>query len=158
MKLFTLPYTLRSAALASMIVLGACSKKDDDTPTPATTYSSTWTVDSKNYTATTSSGQVNNSMMALSLTQATSSSESYSIVMSVPAATGTYSLASGSNIGAYSTMASGTSASYLGSAGTVTVTTYSTTEIIGTFTMTASTISSPAVTKTITNGKFAIKR
>ena len=156
---------MRAAVLASMVLLGACSKKSDDpgtTPT-ATTYATTWTADSKNYTATVSTGAVNNNTLIIGATQAVSSSESYQVTLNVPAATGTYTIGSASTatVG-YATTVAGTSTGYIAASGfgsgTVTVTTLSSTEIIGTFTFTGMATNAAGATKAVTNGKFAIKR
>ncbi len=164
MQLFSTSFSLRTAALASMVVLGACSKKSDDTPTPAaTTYATTWTADGKNYTATTSNGAVNNGSLIIGATYTVSSSESYSLTLAVPAATGTYTIGSSATTTAgYGVTLAGTNTGYIAAtgtgSGTVTVTTLSATEIIGTFSFTGMAVNASGSTKAITNGKFAIKR
>lgn len=159
--------SLRSFAVASILLLGACSKKDDPTTTtttPTTTYATTWTADGKNYTATTSNGAVNSGNLIIGSTYTASSSESYSLTLAVPAATGTYTIGtSGANITAgYNTTLAGTNTGYIAASGvgsgTIIVTTLSATEIIGTFSFTGMAISASATTKAITNGKFSIKR
>ena len=167
MQLFSTSFPLRTVALASMVLLGACSKKSDDpaiTPT-ATTYATTWTADGKNYTATTSNGAVNNNMLIIGATQAVSTSELYQVTLSVPAATGTYTLGStsaGTSTLGYATTIAGTSTGYIAASsigsGTVVVTTLSSTEIIGTFTFTGVATTAAGTMKAVTNGKFAIKR
>ncbi|RZK27806.1 MAG: hypothetical protein EOO63_12635 [Hymenobacter sp.] len=170
MLLFTNTLPRRAVALVSAaFMLVACSKKDDATPTSAaTTYATTWTADGTNYTANNSTAQVNNSMLSIIAQQATSSSNSYSVSIVVPAAAGTYTLSSASpnSIAGYTKTVSGTTTSYgagsaYGGSGTVTVTTYSATEVIGTFSLNllnATTGGTAGNGATITNGKFAIKR
>jgi hypothetical protein len=161
MQLFSTSFSLRAAALSSLLLLGACSKKDDATPsnggTTTTTYATTWTADSKNYTATTSTAAVSNNTMALVLGQAVSSAEGYTMMLTVPAATGSYDLATAASLSSYTTNVGGTATAHIVTTGNVTVTTLSATEVIGTFNFTAVSIN-PIGTKTITNGKFAIKR
>jgi hypothetical protein len=149
--------SLRSLTVASVLLLGACSKKDDPTTTPTTTYATTWTADSKNYTATTSTAAVNNNTMALVLGQAVSATEGYTMLLTVPAAMGSYDLAATSSLSSYTTNVGGTATAHIVTTGNVTVTTLSATEAIGTFNFTAVSIN-PIGTKIITNGKFAIKR
>jgi hypothetical protein len=162
MQLFSTSFSLRAAVLSSFLLLGACSKKDDATPssnggTTTTTYATTWTADSKNYTATTSTAAVNSNTMALVLGQAVSATEGYTMLLTVPAATGSYDLASAASLSSYTTNVGGTATAHIVTTGNVTVTTLSATEVIGTFNFTAVSIN-PIGTKTITNGKFAIKR
>lgn len=163
MQLFSTSFSLRTAALASMVVLGACSKKNEDTPTQTTTYATTWTADGKNYTATTSNGAVNNGTLIIGASYTVSSSESYSLTLGVPAATGTYAIGSSATTTAgYGVTLAGTTTGYIAGAGTgsgtVTVTTLSATEIIGTFSFTGMAANASGSTKAITNGKFSIKR
>ena len=165
MRLFPASFPTNSLALASLLLLGACSKKSDDpTSTPAaTTYATTWTADGKNYTATTSNGAVTNNMLIIGAGQVVSSSESYSLTLSVPASVGTAVIGtSGPYSAGYGTIIGGTTTSYIAASslgsGTVTVTTLSSTEIIGTFSFTAVSTTKATSTKTVSNGKFAIKR
>lgn len=162
MHLFSTPFSVRTAALASIVILGACSKKSDDA-TPATTYATTWTADGTNYTANNSTAVVNNNMLSIVAQQASSSSNNYSVTIMVPAAAGTYTLTSASpnSIAGYSKTVNGTTTSYgagssYGGSGTVVVTTYSATEVIGTFSLNmlnATTGGSSSNGTTITNGK-----
>lgn len=167
MQLFSTPFSVRTAALASIVLLGACSKKSED-PTPSTTYATTWTADGTNYTANNSTAIVNNNILSIVAQQASSSANSYSVSLMVPAATGTYTLASTSpnSIAGYSKTVNGTTTSYgagsaYGGSGTIVITTYSATEVIGTFSLNmlnATTGGSASNGTTITNGKFSIKR
>lgn len=170
MHMFTNALSLRVVALASMVLLGACSKKGDDptptpTPTPTTTYATTWTADSKNYSDT-GAATVNSNKLTVSATQTVSSSESYTILLNVPAAAGNYNLTASGNGASYVITVGGTTTPYTaspalsGTSGTVTVATFSATEVTGTFSFTASTLpgSGTTGTKTVSNGKFAIKR
>ena len=149
-----------------MVLLGACSKKSDDaTPTPAaTTYASSWTADGTNYTATTSTTNVSNNILQIALIQ-TSGTNSNFASLTVPAATGTYTLGNtNSYVAGYTMTVGGTTTSYgagggFGGSGTITVTTFSATEVIGTFAFTGANASNPGgASKVITNGKFSIKR
>lgn len=167
MQLFSTPFSLRAAALASMVVLGACSKKSEDTPTPTATYATTWTADGTNYTANNSTVMVNNNLLSIVAQQGTSASTTYSISMMVPAAAGTYSVnANSSSIAGYSKTVNNATTTYgagsaYGGSGTIVVTTYSATEVIGTFSLNmlnASTGGTSSNGVTITNGKFSIKR
>lgn len=158
--------SLRTLTVASVLLLGACSKKDDPTTTttPTTTYATTWTVDGKNYTATTSNGAVNAGNLIIGATYTVSSNESYSITLGVPAATGTYTIGSSNSTttAGYGTTIAGALTGYIAASsigsGTITVTTLSATEIIGTFSFTAMATNASATMKPITNGKFSIKR
>jgi hypothetical protein len=164
MQLFSTPFSLRTAALASLVVLGACSKKSEDTPTPAATYSASWTADGTNYTATTSTTNVSNNILQVALVQGTTNNTNFAS-LTVPAATGTYTLSNNNTYAAgYTVTAGGTTTSYgagsgFGGSGTITITTFSTTEVIGTFSFVGANASNPGgPSKTITNGKFSIKR
>jgi hypothetical protein len=151
-------------ALAFLLLVGACSKKDEDSKPAATSFS--WTADNTNYTATTATATVQGTTMSLDAT-ATSSSNSNGITISVPAMAGTYTTMGASSTVNYSMFyfinAGNASVLYMASnggnigSGTVTVTTFSATDIVGTFSFTGSTLSS-GLTKDVTNGKFSIKR
>lgn len=156
---------LRTLTVSSVLLLGACSKKDDPTiTTPTTTYATTWTADGKNYTATTSNGAVNGNNLIIGATYTVSSNEMYSITLGVPAATGTYTIGSSNSTttAGYGTTIAGALTGYIAASGvgsgTITVTTLSATEIIGTFSFTAMATNASATMKPITNGKFSIKR
>lgn len=148
-----------------MVLLGACSKKSDDPAvTPATTYSSSWTADGTNYTATTSTTNVSNNILQIALIQASGTS-SYFTSVTVPAATGTYTLGNTTSyVAGYTMTVGGTTTSYgagsgFGGSGTITVSTFSATEVIGTFSFVGANASNPGgASKTVTNGKFSIKR
>ena len=163
--MFTNAPSLRAVALASMVILGACSKKDDGGSTPATTYATTWTADGKNYSGT-GTGTLNGNTLLITAVQSSSSTENYSIGLTVPATVGTYNLANTTSSATYIATTGGTTTSYAaspalsGTSGTVTVSTLSATEIIGTFSFTASTLpgSGTTATKAVSNGKFSIKR
>jgi hypothetical protein len=159
MQFLSTPISMRATVLASLITLGACSKKSDDpAPAPATTtYATTWTADSKNYTATTSTAVVSNNTLTLVIGQAVSTTEGYTMGLTVPAAVGTYDLANTSSLSSYATSVGGTATAHLVTTGSVTVTTLSATEVTGTFNFAAVSLS-PIATRNITNGKFAIKR
>ena len=169
MTLFTTSFSKPALVLASLVALGACSKKNDDpAPTPATTSGVTWTADNTNYSATVTNVAVQGTDMVVTGI-APSSSGNNTVSLLVPAATGTYSIAGAtSNVNysmSYNVNSSSTNATvYVASnlrdngAGTVTVTTYSATEVAGTFSFTGDNASGGTDTKTVTNGKFSIKR
>ena len=162
-------FALKALALASVALLGACSSNNNPSPTPAaSTYATTWTIGSTNYTATASSATLTSNNTVLSVIAAqVNGNDQYAVSFNVPPATGTYNLATGTGLttgGGYTTTVGGTTTSYgvyngYGGTGTVTVSTFSATEVSGTFSMTpanATTPNGPAVT--VSNGKFSIKR
>jgi hypothetical protein len=169
MTLFTTSFSKRALVLASLVALGACSKKNDDpTPTPTTTSSVTWTADNTTYSAAVTNVAVQGTDMVVTGI-ATSSSGNNTVSLLVPAATGTYSLAGATdnvnylmsyNVNSSSLNATAYVASNLrnNGSGTVTVTTYSATEVAGTFSFTGDNASGGSDTKAVTNGKFSIKR
>jgi hypothetical protein len=167
MQLFPTSLSVRTAAMACVVLLGACSKKND-TPTPATT-GMTWTVDNTNYTSTVTNATVLGTDMYLTGISGTTGGINNTISIVVPAATGTYSIASApanaNYLMSYNVNSSTTSATvYVASnlrsngAGTVTVTAYSATEAAGTFSFTGDNASGGTDKKVVTNGKFSIKR
>lgn len=148
-----------------MLLAGAC-KKHNEEPTPAVTTGFSWTADNINYTSTSAAVTDDGFMMTLAGTY-TATGGSNVIRLSVPLATGTYNTAA-TTYSAYYYMAyliytGSTSSAYVASnaagtaAGTVTVTTLSATDVAGTFSFTGEVISGTA-TKTVTNGRFALKR
>lgn len=156
--------SLRAATtVLALTTLAACSKKGDATPaTPATTPAGvSWTVDGNNVTAAniqkTSTG--NNFEFAGTLT--TSTTNSSGVDITVPKAVGTYAIP-GSGATAiqalYLLVTPATSpAVYYANSGSVTVTSVSATNIVGTFTFTGTdTFTGTTLSKTITNGKFNI--
>jgi hypothetical protein len=174
MHLFT-TYPVRLVALASLVVLGACSKKNDTpTPTPvATTNSISWTVDGKDYTGTAAQTITDGKLLLTGGLSGPNIGDTYGIILNVPAATGTYDLASSNGttvyMATYQTYLSKVAAAYTASnfsgagSGTVTITSLTTTEVVGTFSFTGNSNFLPINTthgtnKTITNGKFSVKR
>ena len=171
MQLFPTSFSVRAAALACVVLLGACSKKNDD-PTPTTTNTGvSWTADNTNYTSTVTNVSVQGTDMYVTGVSGATGSVNNAISLLVPAATGTYNIvgapANANYAMSYNTNSSTTSSiTYAASSllskgsGTVTVTTYSATEVAGTFTFTGDNVtgSSGTTTKAVTNGKFSIKR
>ena len=169
MQLFTLSSSIRVAALACGVLLGACAKKDDNpTPTPANS-SISWTVDNASYTSASADVTVQGTDMLLTGIASAPGSTNNAINLIVPAATGTYNLAgapaNANYLLSYSINSSSANpttyiaSSLLGNGtGVVTVTTYSATEVMGTFSFTGSSSSGSTGTKVITNGKFSVKR
>jgi hypothetical protein len=168
--LFTTPPAfLRPLALAALVALGACSsdKKDDPAPTnPSTnpTNGFSWTADGTNYTSTTAVKSVAGGGMALLGQYKASNNDTYNVSINVSAMPGTYTIGGGSNdaLLSYDHTIGGTSTSYVASgtsgSGTVTVTSVTASEIVGTFSFTGETMTMPKTSKTITNGKFNLKR
>jgi hypothetical protein len=169
MQLFSTSFSVRTAAIACVVLLGACSKKSND-PAPATTTTGiTWTVDNANYTSTVSNVTVQGTDMYLTGISGTTGGINNTISIVVPAATGTYNIASApanaNYLLSYNVNSSTTSATvYVASnlrnngAGTVTVITYSATEVAGTFSFTGDNASGGTDKKVVTNGKFSVKR
>jgi hypothetical protein len=160
---------LRPLALAALVALGACSsdKKDDPTPTnPSTnpTNGFSWTADGTNYTSTTAIKSLAGGGMALLGQYKASNGDTYTINLNVPATPGTYPLGSNSplNIASYDHTIGGTTTSYVavGTSGTgsVVVTSVTAAEIVGTFSFTGETMTTPKTSKAVTNGKFNLKR
>ena len=152
-----------AATVLALTSLAACSsKKDDATPAATTTPAGvTWTVDGTNVTAANiqKSTSGNNFEFAGSLT--TSTTNSSGVDITVPKTVGTYAIP-GSGATAiqalYLLVTPTTSpAVYYATSGSVTVTSVTATNIVGTFTFTGSdTFTGTTLTKTITNGKFNV--
>jgi len=170
MPLFSVFFPLRMAALASIVVLSACSKKSDD-PTPvATIYNISWTVDGKDYTAPATSNRVtvNGNTVSIAGSYLVNSNDYHSLTLNIPAAVGTYDIRNTNStslcVASYQTSLGGSGNAYTASntlgigSGTIKVNTFTATDITGTFSFAGTDLSNSAITKTITNGKFAIKR
>ncbi|RZK16263.1 MAG: hypothetical protein EOO56_20325 [Hymenobacter sp.] len=167
MKLFTTSSSMRSLALASMVLLGACSKKEDDATPAATATGVSWTADGTNYNSATANVAVQSTIMTITGIS-TASNSNNTISLFIPAAAGTYTTAgapaSANYLMSYNVGSTSTSTVYVASnllskgTGTVTVTTYSATEVIGTFSFTGDNQSGGTGSKIVTNGKFNIKR
>lgn len=169
MQLFSTPFSVRAALLASAVLLGACSKKADPSA-PATTAGVSWTADNTNYTSTFANVTVQGTdMVVTGVSGTTGGVANNTISLLVPAATGTYSIATATgtanylmsyNISNSSTNPTAYVASNLrgNGAGTVTVTTFSATEVAGTFSFTGDNASGGTDKKVVTNGKFNVKR
>jgi hypothetical protein len=170
MQLFSISLSGRAAALACLLLLGACSKKKDDAAPATTTSGVTWTADNTNYTSTVATTNViGTDLYVTGVSGVTNGIANNSISLVVPAATGTYSIAAATGNANYVmsyniTTSSTNSTAYVASnlrgngAGTVTVTTFSATEVVGTFSFTGDNASGGTDKKVVTNGKFNIKR
>ena len=173
MTLFTTSSFKRSLVLASLVALGACSK--NNTPTPTTADSSiSWTVDGKDYAGTAGQTITDGTLLLTGGLSGPSLGDTYGISLNVPAAVGTYNLAQSNGtviyMANYQTYLNKVASAYTASnvtgvgSGTVTITSLTASEVVGTFSFTGSTNflpignTSPASTKTITNGKFNVKR
>lgn len=155
------PLLRTATTVLALTSLAACSSKKDDA-TPATTPTGvSWTVDGNNVTAAniqkTTSG--NNFEFAGSYT--TSTTNSSGVDITVPKVVGTYAIP-GSGATAiqalYLLVTPNTSpAVYYATSGTVTVTSVTATNIVGTFTFSGTdTFTGTPLTKSITNGKFNV--
>jgi len=166
----TFTSSARLAALASLIVLSACDKKKNGTdPAAPILYGMSWTVDGKDVEAV--AGQtVSNGMLVLTnVVKASNGTDVSTITITVPAATGTYDLGVAvpgkSYTASYQTFLNGVSTIYTANnitrtgSGSVTVSTLGVEDVIGSFEFTGiSGTGTTATTKTITNGKFSIRR
>lgn len=144
-----------AAALAMTALFSSCSDDSDDQPaTPAVGVS--WTVDGSNVTAS----QVQKTVNAtdIDITAAAGSATSASLIsLVVPKTVGTYTINSTSVADADFTTSTGTTAGfYNATSGTITVTSLTATNIIGTFSFTGTATLSGTGTKTISNGKFNV--
>lgn len=167
-----LPFTssVRLAALASLVVLSACDKKKNlADPSAPILYGMSWTVDGKGIEGV--AGQmISNGMLVLTnVAKASNGTDVATITITVPAATGTYDLGVAvpgkSYTASYQTVLNGVRTTYVANnitrtgSGSVTVSTLGTEDIIGAFEFTGVAGSgTTATTKTITNGKFSIRR
>jgi hypothetical protein len=168
MQSFSTSFSVRAAALACVVLLGACSKKNDD-PTPATTTAGvTWTADNTTYASTFANATVQGAdLYVTGVNGVTGGIATNTISLLVPAATGTYSIATATGTANYLmsyNVGSSNPTAYVASnlrgngSGTVTVTTFSATEVIGTFSFTGDNASGGTDKKVVTNGKFNVKR
>ncbi len=171
MQLLSSFFSGRAAALVSLMLLGACAKKKDDaTPAATTTTGVTWTADNTNYTSTFANATVQGTdLYVTGVSGTTNGIANNTISLLVPAAAGTYSIAAATGnanyLMSYNITASSTnSTAYVASnlrgngSGTVTITTFSATDVAGTFSFTGDNASGGTDKKVVTNGKFAIKR
>lgn len=161
MQLFTASFTARALA-TGWLLASACTSKQ---PEPAPASAMSWTVDNTTYRATTATAVLRGSAIDLTGVAAAGAS-SHAINLSVPAAVGiystsapapayyylAYSISAGSNYVIFSAANGGGSGT-----GSVTVATFSATDITGTFAFVGGTASG-GPGKTITSGTFAIKR
>jgi hypothetical protein len=174
MQLYITP-SIRSLAFASLAVLGACSKKNDTpapTPVPATN-SISWTVDGKDYVGTAGQSINDGTLLLTGGLSGPNQGDTYGISLNVPAAVGTYNLSSINGtttyMATYQTYLNKVAAAYTASnftgagSGTVTISSLTPTEVVGTFSFTGNSNflpinTTPGTNKTITNGKFNVKR
>jgi hypothetical protein len=166
----TFTSSARLLALASLVVLSACDKKKNGAdPAAPILYGMSWTVDGSN--VSNSAGYtISNGMLVLtSVVKASTGTDASTVTITVPAATGTYDLGVAvpgkSYTASYQTYLSGVSTTYIANnitrtgSGSVTVSTLGTEDIIGSFEFTGlAGTGTTAANKTITNGKFSIRR
>ncbi|MDO7853720.1 DUF6252 family protein [Hymenobacter convexus] len=161
--MLSLPSLRTATTMLALVSLAACSKKSEDTPTPtppAATTGVTYTVDGAAVTATTSGATVVGNQIIVSGVSGTGTANK-GVLLTLPKATGTYTLSATSNEDATYLASGNTSDFYESTSGSIVVTTYaaSTTtgasNIAGTFTFTGK--NSANATKTVTNGTFNVK-
>jgi len=167
MQLFPTSFLVRTAAMACVVLLGACAKKNDPS-TPATTADMTWTADNTNYSSTFATVTVQGTDMVITGVNSVSNGvASNTISLLVPTAKGTYNIATAAgtdnylmsyNVGSTNPTAYVASNLRGNGSGTVVITTFSTTEVVGTFSFTGDNASGGTDKKAVTNGKFSIKR
>jgi hypothetical protein len=162
--------SVRLVALASLVVLGACDKKRNVAdPSAPILYGMSWTVDGKDVSNSAGYTISNNMLVLTSVVKASGSTDVSTVTLTVPAATGTYDLGVAvpgkSYTASYQTYLNGVSTTYTANnisrtgAGTVTVSTLGTEDIIGSFEFTGlSGTGTAATSKVLTNGKFSIRR
>lgn len=161
-----MPVSLRLLRLAAPVVLltslGACSSKKNDPAAPTIPAGVSWQVDGTTYTATNlqkvSSG--NTFEFAGSIT--TSTIDSKGVDITFPKAVGTYAIP-GTGATAVTAVyvvvgpAASNAAGYVGTGGTITVTSLTASNISGTFSFTGlDSYGGAGATKTISNGTFNI--
>ena len=168
---FISTFSARIVALAVLVLLGACNKlKTPVGPTDPILLGMSWTVDGKDFTSSTSSYTLSNGMLVLtSVYKSTTSTDVSTITISIPDTTGTYNLSvpvpGKSYTASYQTYSNGVTTVYTANnisstgAGSVTLSTLGVEDIIGEFSFTGVNGSgTTATSKTLTNGKFSIKR
>ena len=161
MQLVTTSFVARALA-TGWLLASACTSKQ---PEPAPSSAMSWTVDNTTYRATTATATLRGSSIDLTGVAAAGAS-SHAINLSVPAAVGTYSTTAPAPAYyylAYSISAGPSTVLYAAAngggsgTGSVTVATFSATDVTGTFAFVGGTASG-GPGKVITNGTFAIKR
>lgn len=167
-----LPFTssARLAALASLVVLSACDKKKNlADPSAPILYGMSWTVDGQSMEGVAGQTISNGLLVLTNVAKASNGTDASTLTITVPAATGTYDLGVAvpgkSYTATYQTVLNGVRTTYTANnitrtgSGSVTVSTLGTEDIIGAFEFTGvSGTGATATTKTITNGKFSIRR
>jgi hypothetical protein len=166
----TFTSSARLAALASLVVLSACDKKKNGAdPAAPILYGMSWTVDGQSI-SNSAGYTISNGMLVLtSVVKASNGIDASTLTITVPAATGTYDLGVAvpgkSYTASYQTYLSGVGTTYVANnitrtgAGSVTVSTLGTEDIVGSFEFTGLAGSgSSATSKALTNGKFSIRR
>ncbi|GAB3863629.1 hypothetical protein GCM10028824_00080 [Hymenobacter segetis] len=146
----------------ALATLASCSKKSDDTPAPApaATTGVTYTVDGAAVTATTSGATVVGTQVIVSGVSGTGTANK-GVLLTLPKATGTYTLSATSNEDATYLASGNTSDFYESTSGSIVVSTYTASatagasNIAGTFTFTGK--NSAGASKTVTNGTFNVK-
>lgn len=166
----TFSSSARLLALVSLVALGACDKKRNAAdPAAPILYGISWMVDGQPVTNSSGYTIANGMLMLTSVVKASNGTDVSTLTLNVPAATGTYDLGVAvpgkSYTATYQTYINGVGTTYTANnttrtgAGTVTVSTLGTEDIIGSFEFTGVSGSGTAATsKAITAGKFSIRR
>lgn len=145
-----------AAALALTTLFTSCSDDSDDNKPATPAVGVSWTVDGSNVTASQTQKTVNATDVDITAT-ATSGTSASLVSLTVPKAVGTYTINSTSVASADYTSGNSTGgAFYSADSGTITVTSLTATNIIGTFSYTATASFGGTGTKNITNGKFNV--
>ena len=153
--------------MVCVVLLGACSKSSP--PAPATTTADmTWTADNTNYSSTFATVTVQGTDMVITgVNSVANGVANNTISLLVPTAKGTYSIATATgtdnylmsyNVGSTNPTAYVASNLRGNGSGTVVITTFSATEVAGTFSFTGDNASGGTDKKVVSNGKFSVKR
>lgn len=128
----------------------------------------TWTADNTNYASTFANVTVQGTDMVITgVNSVNNGVANNTISLFVPTAKGTYSIAAAAgtdnylmsyNVGSTNPTAYVASNLRGNGSGTVVITTFSATEVVGTFSFTGDNASGGTDKKTVTNGKFSVKR
>jgi hypothetical protein len=153
-------FTLRSLRVATTVLaftsLAACSKKKDDPAPPVPTKGMSWTINGSSVVAISTEKMISGT--DIEIDGATGSAAAATVIkLSFPNKVGTYNLTSSSDATALYAVGNSTSGDLYGStAGKITVTIATATNIVGEFNFTGSDFNGAKPDKVISNGKFDI--
>lgn len=159
-------FSYRSATLAfaaALLAITACSKDDDGYPAPAVVAS--WMFDGQNRTSTSAWGETSADKVAVYISQefATPNSKGSSVTVTlfIPKRVGTYTIspnsAASANFADLNTSTGLNNDAYSADAGSITISTLTTTAVSGTFTLTGKSYKNTQSTKSLTAGKFNVQ-